>query len=198
MNIRKCKQCDNKIPHSKTIDGKRRCLKNRKFCLVCSPYKEKKQRNVSCKNCGEKIPSITMINGEYKNLGNRKFCISCSPYGSHNTKKDLNQLSRQGKYSEWDETVKAKHRKYGNKARESRKQKLVKLSGGCCVKCGYSKCLRALSFHHRNPKEKDFELNKANLRKPWKLILRELKKCDLLCVRCHFELEDELHKKCHS
>ena len=189
---RACLKCKNNIPFSKTINGKRKSLKNRKFCLNCSPYKEKKQRKVFCRNCGEKIPSIIKINGEIKNLGSRKFCILCSPVNSHNTKKYINQKSRVGCYSDWDEEIKIKHRKFGKKCRDNRKQKLVELSGGSCLRCGYSKCLRALSFHHRNPKEKEFELNKSNLRKPWKMILKEHKKCDLLCVRCHLEIEDEL------
>lgn len=196
MNIRLCK-CGDKIPFSKRIDGKRRCLKNRKLCLSCSPYREKKDRRVFCRKCGDKIPSSIMIDGECKNIGNRKFCLSCSPYKSHNTKKDLDQQSRKGCYSDWCEEIKIKHRKSGKKSRDDRKQKLVDLSGGSCIKCGYSKCLRALSFHHRNPEEKEFELSKANLRKPWKIVLVEHKKCDLLCIRCHLELEDEILKKAH-
>ena len=192
MRIRNCTKCGDKIPHSKRIEGKRRCLKNRNFCTNCSPYKTKKDRNVVCRKCGKKIPSVIRIENSTKNIGNRKFCTVCSPYGLHNTKKDIDRKGRKGRYFEWHEDEKAIHRNYGKIARDNRKKILVDLSGGCCIKCGYSKCLRALSFHHRNPKEKLFELNKANLRKPWDTILKEHKKCDLVCVRCHCEIEDEL------
>jgi hypothetical protein len=194
MGIRNCPKCNEIVPVSANIDGKRKCLKNRKFCLTCSPYKEKKKREVFCRKCGLYIPSSIRIDDEYKNLGNRKYCVRCSPLGRHNTKKDIDRHSRVGSYSDWSEEVKEIHRKYGKKARDDRKKVLVDLSGGCCKKCKYSRCDRALSFHHRNPKEKSFELSKANLRKPWNLILEEHKKCDLLCLRCHAELEDAIIK----
>lgn len=193
--MRNCISCGGNIPCSKKIDGKRRCLKNRKFCTNCSPYKTRKPRCIFCRKCGEGIPSTTEIDGLIKNTGNRKFCLRCSPYGLHNTKKDIDKKgNRKGSYSNWCEEEKVRHRSHGKTARENRKQILVKMSGGCCILCGYSKCLRALSFHHRNPREKSFELNKANLRRPWNSIIEEHKKCDLLCVRCHCEVEDELIK----
>ena len=46
-----------------------------------------------------------------------------------------------------------------------RKQALVELCGGKCVACGYSKCIAALEFHHRDPAKKDFPLSKENLLK---------------------------------
>jgi len=33
-----CKQCSNEFENRKEIDGKIRNLKNRKFCLICSPF----------------------------------------------------------------------------------------------------------------------------------------------------------------
>jgi hypothetical protein len=195
MGNRTCLKCNKSIPFSASIDGRRRCLKNRKICLICSPYKEKKKREVFCRKCNEYIPSLVKIKGECKNIGNRKYCLNCSPYGSHNTKKEIDKPGRFGSYSEWCEEVKSNHRKHGKKAREDRKKKLIELSGGCCNKCGYNKCDRALSFHHRNPKEKSFELSKSNLRKPWDSVLAEHKKCDLLCLRCHAELEDAIIKQ---
>lgn len=69
------------------------------------------------------------------------------------------------------------------------KQQCVDYKGGKCVCCGYSECLAAMDFHHRNPNEKEgygtgalvahwtFERNKP-----------ELDKCELVCVRCHREI----------
>jgi 5-methylcytosine-specific restriction endonuclease McrA len=79
--------------------------------------------------------------------------------------------------------------------KESRKKRIIKLSGGKCKKCGYKKTQRALSFHHINPEEKIFCLSKNNLKRPWKLIKKELKKCDLLCLNCHAEVEELIEKK---
>ena len=195
MSVRSCLICKERIPFSSNIDGKRKSLKNRKICLVCSPYKEKKKREVFCRKCEKYIPSQAKIDGEYKNTGSRKYCLDCSPYGLHNTKKEIDKPGRNSKgYSDWSEEVRSNHRKHGKKARDNRKKELINLSGGCCKKCKYSRCDRALSFHHRDPKEKSFELSKANLRKPWDLVLAEHKKCDLLCLVCHAELEDAIIK----
>lgn len=69
------------------------------------------------------------------------------------------------------------------------KQKAIDYKGGQCVCCGYSSCIAALDFHHRDPSEKEgygtgalfshrtFERNKI-----------ELDKCELVCVRCHREI----------
>jgi len=76
--------------------------------------------------------------------------------------------------------------------RENRKQLLCDLLGGKCAKCGYNKCISALDFHHIDPTKKDFiiaakiyALNK---------VLPEVKKCILLCCRCHRELHSNLWK----
>lgn len=75
--------------------------------------------------------------------------------------------------------------------RENRKEYLVNLAGGKCIKCGYNKCLRAMSFHHRNPNEKLFSLDKTSIRyKSLNEILLEYSKCDLLCQNCHSETHE--------
>ena len=40
------------------------------------------------------------------------------------------------------------------------KMQAIKLLGGKCSICGYNKCVDALQFHHENPKEKEFKLEK--------------------------------------
>jgi hypothetical protein len=72
-----------------------------------------------------------------------------------------------------------------------RKKELVELAGGKCIICGYNKCLRALTFHHRDPNNKKFQLSSADIKsKKWEEVIEEFKKCDLLCVRCHAEIHD--------
>lgn len=71
------------------------------------------------------------------------------------------------------------------------KKKAVEYKGGKCIICGYNKCMRSLSFHHRNPKFKDPNWNKM---RNWKFekIKKELDKCDLVCNNCHGEIHDKL------
>jgi hypothetical protein len=76
---------------------------------------------------------------------------------------------------------------YCNERWVQRKIDAVKLKGGCCIKCGYNKSYKALDFHHRDSTQKDFDWRKLKLR-TWKSIVKELKKCDLLCSNCHREL----------
>lgn len=75
------------------------------------------------------------------------------------------------------------------------KQKAIDYKGSKCNKCGIfsqktNYCI--FDFHHRNPKNKDYDWNKLRL-KSWNKIIEELDKCDLLCSNCHrithFEME---------
>lgn len=74
----------------------------------------------------------------------------------------------------------------------NRKIKAVEYKGGCCQACGYSKCLGALEFHHRDKDTKEFSWIKLRLRN-WESVLLELDKCDLLCANCHRETHYFIH-----
>ncbi len=62
--------------------------------------------------------------------------------------------------------------------------------GGKCMVCDYNRCQRALSFHHLNPQEKDFDLSSRGLTRSWERIKKEIDKCVLLCANCHMEVHD--------
>lgn len=69
-----------------------------------------------------------------------------------------------------------------------RKCEAVLQRGGKCERCGYDKNLSALEFHHRNPEEKEFQIDirkfsNTNL----ETLKEELDKCELLCSNCHHE-----------
>ena len=132
--------------------------------------------------CGQTIPFTTTIDGKRHNLNSRKFCLTCSPFGMHNTR-DITK-PRPAPIE--------KFRLYQERVRRERKQALVEIRGGNCVTCGYSKCIAAMEFHHRDPADKKFQLSKANLLKRWPVVLAEAEKCDLYCSRCHRELEEEI------
>lgn len=96
----------------------------------------------------------------------RKYCFICSPPVSNNlTRSDAITCMR-----------------------KAMKKQAVKLHGGKCTLCGYNKCLDALEFHHRNPKEKEFGLASNGNTTSWKNFYEETKKCDLICANCHAEI----------
>ena len=63
------------------------------------------------------------------------------------------------------------------------KVELIKYKGGACEHCGGVFHPVLYDFHHRNPKEKEFEIGNKRLELP--AVQQELDKCLLLCVSCH-------------
>ena len=90
-------------------------------------------------------------------------------------------LTKKQRWSVW---VKSKRLKY--------KKLAVEYKGGECMKCGYSKCMSALEFHHINPNEKDFGISQDGLNKSWDKIKKELDKCILVCANCHREIHESI------
>lgn len=153
--------------------------------------------------CGDGIPNWVTIEGKPRCLQNRKRCLRCSPFGLHNTRRVTPPQEH--------ETVCVGcsriyvHRKSSGHSRTrcnscmanawktARKQRCLSYKGGICARCGYSKCLRSLIFHHRNPAEKKFGIAGSHCRK-WEVVQEELDKCDLLCTNCHGEEHERLEK----
>ena len=96
-----------------------------------------------------------------------------------------------GKRKQFSESQKQKNKIRVLRRKYDRKVKLIQMSGGRCIKCGYNKNIRGLSFHHRDPDKKEFGLNINSLGRNWDSILKEFYKCDLLCLNCHAEVESE-------
>jgi hypothetical protein len=89
-------------------------------------------------------------------------------------------LARLSKDSRARLTSQALDRKYLSKRR------CVDYLGGRCVRCGYDRCIKAMTFHHRDPAEKEFSVSQM-LDRAWEVLRPELDKCDLLCFNCHME-----------
>jgi hypothetical protein len=53
-----------------------------------------------------------------------------------------------------------KNRENVKKRIKAQKIKAIEYKGGKCEICGYNKCIRSLCFHHKNPLEKNFLLEK--------------------------------------
>lgn len=95
--------------------------------------------------------------------------------------------------------------KYSDRVKKWRKNckaRIIESMGGSCVICGYKKCNSALALHHLDPSQKDFGF--AGIRanpKAWTTIVKELKKCVLLCHNCHYEVHDgitNIPEKCST
>lgn len=146
-----------------------------------------------CRKCKNIIPVRIIVDGKQRNLQSRKFCLDCSPFGCHNTKRDIDRPSKKkGGYANWSYDAKMLHKARVYRKGLLRKDKLIEMAGGCCCKCGYNKCKRALQFHHVDPSTKNFILCINNVwTKSWQIILKEFNKCILVCANCHAEIEDE-------
>jgi transposase-like protein len=66
---------------------------------------------------------------------------------------------------------------------------LVDEAGGRCQLCGYNRYQGALEFHHRDPRQKRFQLSLGGLTLAIDRLREEAQKCALLCANCHAEVE---------
>lgn len=169
----------------------------------------------NCELCNSRIPYKMWVDGKQKNLQHRKYCLKCSPFGSHNTK-ELKQTkdgqivtvavartmempkiscSRCSRIYIYDKKkghgLTFCNSCFANRKRTENKQRCLEYRGGKCQRCGYSKCLDALGFHHLDPNKKEFTLA-GRMSLAWERLKKELDKCDLLCSNCHFEVHEEL------
>ena len=71
------------------------------------------------------------------------------------------------------------------------KEILVEEAGGACQRCGYSRCLGALQFHHIDPTSKRFSIAAEGATRSLEAARAEAAKCELLCGNCHAEVEAE-------
>jgi hypothetical protein len=77
------------------------------------------------------------------------------------------------------------------------KDKAIEYRGGKCERCEYCKSKRALTFHHVDPSQKEFQLSGMHTRS-WEVIKQELDKCLLLCFNCHMEVHEEIDETARS
>lgn len=77
------------------------------------------------------------------------------------------------------------HKTYNQKRYHILKRKYVELLGGKCIFCGETH-ISKLQFDHIDPYEKSFNLG-TKITYPEKYVLEELKKCQILCKKCHDE-----------
>ena len=86
--------------------------------------------------------------------------------------------------------TKKNHKPVKRPSRRELKIKAVEYKGGQCELCGYCKSLAALTFHHRDPTQKDFGVSDMLKVASWRQIRKEIDRCALLCANCHSEVHD--------
>ena len=151
------------------------------------------------------MPNRVNVEGKMRNIQNRKYCLECSPFGKHNTKqlhkpesnervcpkcectKHLSEF-----YNKRGKKGSSSYCKECTKTQTTVRQRQIKVlcleyKGGSCEKCGYSKCIAALEFHHKDPAQKDPSFGNFKLRQFNDKFKEELDKCLLLCANCHRE-----------
>lgn len=79
------------------------------------------------------------------------------------------------------------------KRRDKIKRVIALEKNNPCAKCKKRFIPKAMDFHHRNKKEKEFSIADApRLGPSIERLYKEIKKCDLVCKNCHAEIEEEL------
>lgn len=135
-----------------------------------------------CNQCTNEFPNRIFQDGKEYILHRRKYCTSCSPIGTR-------------KFCGPKPSLKPKtKRKNNSKAyRRKKKMKALEYLDGKCRICGYDKCISALSFHHLDPNNKQFNVS-YYWEYSWDFLKPELDKCIVLCCNCHAEVHEGITK----
>jgi hypothetical protein len=158
---RSCLKCRVGIPRSAWVDGRKRNLQNRRYCLLCSPFGSHNTR----------VPGETR-----RHEPAARHCDAC---GRH-----LPQNHRKGKRC-WACAYGQRAAKRMDKAYAVVGQKCWN-----CGYVAGSKRRRVLEFHHIDRAQKRFGLDCRNIvNLAWFRVFAEMQKCVLLCANCHREVE---------
>lgn len=155
-----------------------------------------------CHNCSKPFPCKIYIDGKQRNIAGRRYCLNCSPFEKHNTRKlELPQLPKHFKVLKIcnrcnrelriSRNAKECGTCVGRERRDKAKNRARSLFGNKCLICNYNRCPNALTFHHKKPEDKEFSLS-SNWQLSWSQIENEIRKCILVCNRCHVELHEGL------
>ena len=63
-----------------------------------------------------------------------------------------------------------------------------------CKICGEDRP-EALCFHHKNPKEKKYDIGEMVITHNQKEVILEITKCDILCINCHTSIHSNINNK---
>lgn len=133
-----------------------------------------------CKQCGFEGDEKNFYPDKKSKTGRRTICKKCHIKNVGNrakTKSSEIKIYHHNYYlKNKDKTVLAK---------DEYKDFIFSLKRSC-LKCGESR-LCSIDFHHVNPEEKSFNINRRSVKKDRELVRKEAKKCISLCRNCHAE-----------
>lgn len=157
-----CKKCQNKFPNITKINGKRKFLHTRSYCLDCSPFGENFGYDLRKRATDAKYKGTITENSHICPICERVF------------------ISKKRKFNKVCSTCRANYSRYKNRNRA------IDRLGGECSFC-HTKDRDCLTFHHVVEEDKDFHLasNWHNIN--WETLEKEVDKCILLCCNCHMK-----------
>ena len=121
--------------------------------------------------------------------GSISYCYECEIgyYKEYNVKRYASKEAREQELIRGRE----KYRRVVKPNRIAKKKRLIEIMGGKCCRCGYSRSVAALDFHHVEPTNKRRTISHllaVNQSWGWDEALKEANKCQLLCSNCHREI----------
>jgi hypothetical protein len=103
------------------------------------------------------------------------------PYKDASVRKSKHKEYSRKHYLANKERLITANAKYKQKKWQEWKEYKAKLS---CTKCGFAH-LAALDFHHEDPSEKEYDVNRLISNGQFKKAYEEIEKCIVLCANCH-------------
>ena len=159
-----CARCNKEFKTLQVIDGKKRNMGKRVYCIECSPFKSHNTRKLKFIPIG-------------KHTATTKLCCGCKEILDVGNfyKKSGTTLQAYCKRCLLDKQM---------KRWQERKREAIKYKGSICIDCKQTFNAPIYQFHHLDPSTKDYDWSKLR-QLNWKCILKELDKCVLLCANCH-------------
>lgn len=128
---------------------------------------------LTCYMCGETRPEAEFAFADIAKGTRQRHCRKCQAAYRH-----AHYLANR------DEYIRREVARINKYRIDNRALMLAYLLAHPCVDCGETDPVK-LEFDHRDPSLKRGNIGVMAARKPWRLVLREVEKCDVRCVNCH-------------
>src|SRR4026208_335679 len=129
---------------------------------------------LTCYMCGETKPEVDFAFADMAKGTRQRHCRKCQA-----AYRRAHYLANREEYIR-REVVRIAHYRVENRA-----LLIAYLLAHPCVDCGRANPVM-LDFDHRDPSTKKGNVTELAMRKPWRLVLEEIAKCDVRCANCHW------------